>query len=181
MVGLGSLTGLFPPEQPWEFRQGQSPCLAYSSPGSTTAHTTCARSQSSPAHGVWWLQDIFPHPSCQERQEQSTGHPKKASAPEGTSLPLPGAPEPGAFSRAPFRVAGWELLLFLITLFLQFESFLNGSLHLPQGFCRCPIFIVESAHQLPWERRSIKTTDLFPDHRPASRQGKCIVLVGFYF
>lgn len=114
--------------------------------------------------------------------EAGTKHraPNKGSAPQGTGSPLSGAPEASAFSRAPFRVAGWELLLLLLTFCLQFESFLNGSLHLPQGFCGCPIFIVESAHQLPWERRSIRTT-VFPDHRPVSRQGTCIVLVGLYF
>lgn len=138
----------------------ESPCPAHSS---TTAHTACARSQTSPTHGAWWLQEPGHLPTALLPGEARTKHrhPKIASAPKGASLPLSGAPEPGAFSRAPFRVAGWELLLPLLTFCLEFESFLNGSLNLPQGFCWCPIFIVESAHQLPWERRSIKTT-VFP-------------------
>lgn len=93
-----------------------------------------------------------------KNKAQGTQKGQKCSPPRGTSLPLSGAPEPSALSGAPFRVAGWELLLLLLTFCLEFESFLNGSLNLPQGFCRCPIFIIESAHQLPWERRSIKTT-----------------------
>lgn len=75
--------------------------------------------------------------------------PRDSSPASVHSPTLSGAPEPGAFSRTPFRVAGWELLLLLLTFCLEFESFLNGSLNFPQGFCRCPIFIIESAHQLP--------------------------------
>lgn len=45
-------------------------------------------------------------------------------------LPLSGAPEPAAL-RAPFRVAGWKLLLPLLTFSLELQSFLNRSLGLP--------------------------------------------------
>lgn len=90
---------------------------------------------------------------------------QKCSAPSvmagRQSLPLSGAPESAAPSRAPFRIAGWKLLLPLFAFCLELQSFLNCSLSLLQGFCRCPIFVIESAHQLPWERISIKTA-VFP-------------------
>lgn len=124
--------------------EGTGPCPAHvpATPALSTLGLTQAlpRSQrTSPTdYGERWLQEPAHLPAPLLLGEATTK--LKASKTRAEmlcslmagrqSLPLSGAPETAARGRAPFRVAGWKLLLPLLALCLQLLSFLNRSLGL---------------------------------------------------
>lgn len=134
--------------QPEECRSGKGPCLAYSSHASTQHIKTnlCPpaekpadnRLRSVVAAGAGTSSYATP---ARRGNDKAQGIQKKgrnvllqrvqAWWQEGRRLPLSRAPESAALSRAPFRVAGWKLLLPLLIFCLELHSFLNRSLSLP--------------------------------------------------